>query len=462
MTRQRIAGVLVLVLWACLGMPAQETEAPPAAPSGNGQEEPAAAPPAEAAEETAPEQEPPRPDTQPLGGLHDLGLGSEGGQRSYVTPRLDYNQNLTNRAGYSSSGVTAISNASGSLELQRQWRRSLLTGTYVLGGTFSPGNSEYNGWFTRASVSYAMNLHRWNLSFSDSLSYLPESAFGFGSVYGIGGPGVITPGRSSEETLVTGRNTSVSNTFGAQAQYMINGRTSMYMTGSYSLLRHPGSADLVDSNSWYGGVGVDRQLTASDTIGVSYQIGMMRFEGGTRDVNSHSVYLNYGRRLTGKLALQLGGGPQWRTSDDSGTGSDSKLAYSMRAGVVYALGATNVSGNYFRTTTPGSGLFLGAATDSVQASVSRRLTRTWAGGLNLGLSRNTSFHKTGPEQRVNSQFGGVSLSRPLNREMSVVIGYAVQHQTTSTACTGCEREFLRHSVRIGVQWNFRPFPISWF
>jgi hypothetical protein len=234
-------------------------------------------------------------------------------------------------------------------------------------------------------------------------------------------------------------------------------------SGAYSLLRFIDSG-FISSNNYQVMSGYNYKLNSADTIAVTYSLGMMRFTGITRSANFHNFHLAYGRRLTGRMALRLSGGPQYGTFDNPVTGSASRLNWSMRSSLLYNFRNIDLALNYSHGATAGSGALVGADTDRVDATLRRQLTRMWSGGLALGFARNHSIRQlnaTGAERNVKTWHTGINLHRPLGRQgsLSFVYNLTGQNGNNPAGCAGvtCGRLPLRHHFGLVFSWGFGPY-----
>jgi hypothetical protein len=257
------------------------------------------------------------------------------------------------------------------------------------------------------------------------------------------------------------------NTAGVQLNYVLSKRSSLTFGGIYSILRFtdPGN---IESNDYFGNLGYNYQISRLDTIGVVYRYGAYHYIGTPQAIGDQSIQLAYGRKITGRLALQLTGGPeishfripqgtQNTTRYVAGTGS-ATLTYTLQKG--------SFSVNYYHGVTPGSGVFLGATTDQVTATASRSLTRVWSGNANLGFSRNHSLNsgqnsgQIGLNSNYDTFYGGASVARALGRSANFSLGYTAYYEQASGAvCTGtsCAPSFTTHQISIGLSWHAHPF-----
>jgi len=217
----------------------------------------------------------------------------------------------------------------------------------------------------------------------------------------------------------------------------------------------------LDSDTITGGVGYNRKLSKADTIGLFYNFSAFHFSGNPQAFDSDSMGLAYGRKLTGKLALQLSGGAQindFRISE-SASNSRSVVAGFGSANLAYGLRNGNVSLAYSHGLTDGSGVLVGSQTDQISLNAGRRLARVWNGFANLGYSRNSSLG-SGPSSAIyNDWFLGAGVSRPFGRSTIFALAYTTNFQRADqAACTGAAcADFTQQMITLSLQWHARPF-----
>jgi len=295
---------------------------------------------------------------------------------------------------------------------------------------------------------------------------LPASQFGFGNGTGLSMPGIggslgagstglgggLNPGGSIFGSL----GPRYSNAAGAQVNYSISRRSSITLGGVYGLLRFVDGGN-IESNTYTANIGYNYQISRLDTIGLVYRFSSYHYIGFDQNIGDHSIQAAYGRKITGRLALQLSGGPEITEFKFPQPGSN-KTRYiggAASANLSYAVPRGTLGLSYQHGITTGSGVFLGAVTDQVTASATRRLTRIWTGDLHLGFAHNSNAETTSgvPTPSFNSVYAGGSIARPLGRNASISAGYTV-YRETSTNVGGFS--FTTHQISLGVNWHTRP------
>jgi hypothetical protein len=355
-------------------------------------------------------------------------------------------------------GVTTLS---GGLELHRASRGRQLLVKYVAGGLVYSADPALNSTFQQAGIQQSFEFRRWSLTLADDMSYTPESSFGFGQL--AGGGGSFAPAQSPNQSILTGQSKRLSNALVGQANYLINTRSSITAAGTFSFLRFPGGS-LQESNQGGALVGYNYAISPRNTVGVSYNLNMTRFQSGTGGTNfdTHAWQLVYGRKITGKLALQASGGPQISVAHGLAAGSTA-AGWATQESLQYRLRQVELDASYSHTVTGGAGVLSGAHTDQAQGDFSRRLSRRINGTLSVGYAHNSNLQgiSGATNSAFDTEFLGVSLQRPLSHETTLVLRYTFQHQsTTGLACSlGLCGDVSRHVIGMEFDWHTRPLLI---
>lgn len=404
------------------------------------------------------------PDNTPLNTPQDLTLGRSLGGRSRIEPSIRVQQLVDATTGSTDYGTTPVTLLSGSAQLIQEWGRSHMTLNYGAGGTLFPDNWDRTTAFQQFGASLAFTLGRWDLRIADSGNYSPEASFGyygFAGGAGSGAGGGLGAGYIPNQTILTPQAARISNTATTTLAYQLSARSNLHFSGSFGILRFQEGGFTNTTNGTYS-AGYDRSFGAN-SVGISYN-GSLYYYGGTdRSIQTNGASLSFGRRIAGRLALQLAGGGGVRQVDDPALGSDSHPSWNVRGSLTYQVGRLNLATSLSRDTGSGAGVFGGSESFVWQASAARSLGRTWAGSANFGIARNTALTVSGlePERIVNSQFFGVQVSHPFSRETSLYFSYNFQHQTSNTpVCAGCGTSFNRHVGGIGFEWHSRPWLVG--
>lgn len=468
----RWAGVLLLVLIFVPVVWAQDS-------SQGGQTAPAGTPsqtvpnPASAQSNSG---SPMQPDTHPLAGAYLFTLGSLAEGHNYVQPAFSIGEMAATNPGYVSNGKQQLTTATvpeASLALVSRSRRNSVSLDYLGGGYIYNNAPGLSSTFQSASIADDMQFRRLTLGVSDMFSYLPESAFGFGSFGGLGGLGSSTlgsfgsglggvnPSYMPGQSILTSPVGSFTNTALIQAQYALSARTSVTAVGSYGVFQaKQRQSGFLSGNMIDGSASIQHALTARDSVGVSYRYGTFHYTGVDESFDSNSVDFNYGRKITGRLALQLSGGPEFIRSR-LGNASRNETLASGFGDLTYALGRNSfgVSGGRFASS--GSGVLAGADTEEVAGSWSRRLTRKLSSSVSLGLSHNAGLVSGPSADHYEYLYSGASLTWAFSRYVSLYVNYDYQRQITNAGpCTTnavCAGNLARQIIAVGFIFKPRPW-----
>jgi hypothetical protein len=407
------------------------------------------------------------PDTHPLTGVQNPTLGTPGIRHSYWVPGFQYANTVRSSAlnQPTSSGWNTTSFVVGTLSLLDAWGRAQLSVNYSGGESFSSDSAQGNSHFHQFGLAQTFDWGRWQLSFLDQFSYLPETQFGFGVGTGLSIPGVggslapPLPGLQNSyipnQTIFTTVGPRYSNAVATQVAYTVSPRGSITAAGSYGILRFI-EAGNIESNSANFNIGYSYDVTRTDTLGVQYRFGSYRFLGNPQAIDDQVVQVMYGHKITGRIALQLFVGPDVTTFRVPVRNSSSRVSGSGGANLTYALNRGSLALTYNHGVSGGSGVLTGANTDQLQFILRRQVSREWAASLNLGYSRNGSI--TGPvhSQGYNSWYIGGALNRPFGRNTNFSVEIQASNQAVCAAGT-CSTNFTLQQITLGLQWHTRPF-----
>jgi len=413
-----------------------------------------------------------QPDIGPVTGIQIPTLGTTEIRHSYWVAGIKYSNALPyNSLSFASNaGWKTTSFVSGDLSAVEEWSRSLLSVNYSGGGFSSTDNLQGNGHYHQFAGAYEINQRRWQALLVDQFSYLPQSEFGFGGTTGLAFAGitgtlavplpdlqnVFVPG----QTIFTAIGPRSSNASAAQLTYEVSRRGSITVAGVLGLLRFTNSGN-VSSDTYILNVGYNYAVTRKNSVGLSYRFGAYHYPGAAQALGDHVAQFVYGRRITGKLALNLAGGPEVTMVRVPVNGSTERVSGSGSGTLNYAFRRSSVALSYLHGLSNGSGLFTGARTDLVGATASRRLTRVWNGSLNFGYAKNKQIVAiaglTSPT--FDSWVPGAGLSRPLGRAINFSVEYQAQIQVSALPlCNSpsCGTNYTQHQIFLSFEWHARP------
>jgi hypothetical protein len=416
-----------------------------------------------------------QPDSRPLTGVQNPTLGSPEIGHSYFVPGVQFldtarSISLNQAAGSDWSSTNYVV---GNLSLYRVTSHSELSANYTGGGYFSTAGAQGNGHFHEVGLTEGFKWRRWQLSLIDEFSYLPESSFGFGLGTGISVPGIngglapSLPGLQTSyqpnQSILTSIGTRYSNSFTTEVVYAISPRSSINVDGSYAILRFldPGN---IDSDTDILNVGYNYQISKEDAVGVLYRFTEYHFLGTPQGLTDHAIHLAYGRKITGRVALQFFGGPEiaiFRVPVDNET---QRISPSGGVTLSYAMPRGAVSLTYNHGVSNGGGILIGSNTDQVRLELDRQISRHWQGSISFGLARNQGLgnflnvNQSG--QGYDSYVAGGALGRRLGRNANLSLAYSARIQTsTQNVCAAgsCNTSYTQHQVTLGLAWHARPF-----
>lgn len=411
-----------------------------------------------------------KPDTRPLTGVQDATLGSPDLRHSYWLAGFQYGNTIQSNSLNQTNASDWYSNnyLVGNLSLLQEGKFSQLALNYSGGGSFSTNNAQGNAQFHQFGFSESFEWKRWQLKFLDQLAYLPESQFGFGGMTNLNVPGVggalgpPLPGLGNNyvpnQGILTSAGDRYSNAFATQVNYLLSARTSITIAGSYGILRFVQSGN-INGDNLTGNLGYNYSLTRSDTIGVMYRFSGYHFSGVSQAIGDHVINLVYGRKITGRLALQVFGGPDVTTFRVPFNNTTQRAAGSAGASLSYRLSRGGISLNYNHGVNGGGGVLVGSSSDQLGASADRQLSRSWHARANFGYARNYAI-TTAAQQTVpgyNSWFLGAGVDRALGRSTTFSVGYTSWLQTLNQPGT---TNTTQHQVSLEFRWHTRPIVIE--
>lgn len=413
------------------------------------------------------------PDTSPLTGLQTPTLGSPEIRHSYWIPGFQYTNYLqSSRLNQPAvSGWNSTSYVVGNLSLLEAWSRSQLAVNYSGGSSFSTDTAQGTNSYQRLGLVQSFDWQRWQITLIDEFSYLPQSPYGFGTGTNLATPGVDgslrpdLPGLQMiyqpTQTIFTSIGPQYANSVNAQVAYAVSPRGMFTFAGSYGILRFVDPGDIDTNDSIFTG-GYSYALSRRDTIGLLYRFSSYRYMGQPQAIGDHIAQLAYGRKITGRLALQLFGGPEMTLFRLPVNDSSHQVSGSGGASMTYGLARSSFSLGYNHGVVGGGGQFTGSSADQLQGGIGFQLTRMWKTNLSFGYARNRSLGITNPSQvsqAYDSWFTGGALSRPLGRALTFALGYTANFQASRLpvcAAGTCDTNYLLEQVSVGLAWHARP------
>src|ERR1700675_91300 len=378
------------------------------------------------------------PDTRPLAGAQDLSLGAPTGNHRYWQPLVSLTSTIDSNppAATTQPGWTVWTSIFRGFNFHRNSEKNKLNLAYFGWVSISSGGVGRgigNTIFHTMTLSEQVKRGRSTISFFDSLSFLPDAAFGYAGTNGIPLPGGGTIGLGNgfypDQGILTAQTQILSNSFVTQVQTDLTRRSSLTFLGGYTLLRYFGT-NLLDSNGLIFQAGYNYEISRKDTFSIFYRYNTFSFSNFNQSIHDNSIQAVYGRRVTGRLAFRVGAGPNFASfttpisgnpvsGSGSATGPTSQTFFSVTTGLTYQLGRTALAFSYNHGISGGSGVLAGSVANNLYGSASRQFGRTVNGIFSFGYARNTGLSiatVTPSNQAYNYAYVGAYVSRHLGRD----------------------------------------------
>ena len=271
---------------------------------------------------------------------------------------------------------------------------------------------------------------RGQLSLRDSFSYLPEGNFG-GAYGSMGSQGLASLGNTGLGGFWGGSSLGnlglaprILNVSVADISENLSPKSAITAAGGYAFTHFYGTDtagnSFIGSSQTSAQVGYNRILTSHTQIALVY--GYQGFDFSVEGTAFHSNIIQgmYGHRISGRMDLLLGAGPQFTLIDTQSavcsdptvpafscqspdtliptTIKNKKLGVAAQARLRYQFPKTSMNLTYQHFLTSGSGLFAGADSDIVRLSATRPLSRVWSGFVDIGYSRNSRVQPLSAQQ----------------------------------------------------------------
>ncbi len=411
-------------------------------------------------------------DRNTLAGAQFLGLGSLQRAHNIFDPSITVSE-----LGQTVPGAPGIKNLTsdtivgGSLNFDRTSGPYHLTAIYSGGENILRGSlsGNMNLQFHDLSVSQEIDSARWRLLLRDDFIATPGAAF---TGTGLGGPGILAQltslesslngigqGFAPSQTIQTGNAMRYSNATLGQVQYSLSRRSTVTLAGSYGVL-HFTTPGFLDSHMVTAQAGYDYMIDPADSIGLFGGYGKTDYTGNalSNTTTNYLAGLAFGRKITGRLAFQVGGGPeQIRSSYAAGGGFQIWYA-AVNSALTYARRRDGLSLTFLRGLTSGSGVFAGAESYVATLEAHRQFTRYWTGSVTGGYAINNSLAPArSPTFRFDNWFAGASIGRQLGHHFQISLNYGAQRQNSPASCpvTSCGISGLQHTFGMTVSGHLR-------
>ncbi len=396
------------------------------------------------------------PSNQPLSGLQTQDIGTLLEGRNTLAPYISVSQGWTSNApriaastgGTESSGVTALA---GGLTLDHSSARNTTSLSYSGGGQLYTVDSDLNSQFHTLQFAQSIVAGRWSFLATDGLSYQKDAFANLPSLLFPGlyfGPGGLNfkPGLTPGESIIGQNIARINNTSAGQVTYGFSRKTTLTTNFNYGLLHYFEDTGLLNSRQYGGGMGLDHRF-GRNTVGVNYNFTRFSYEGLPESFDSHTVQVLFSHVLTGRMSFEAGGGPSVIVSNFAGLNT-TKVYGSGQIALHYHMRTTDLSAQYGRSVTNGSGVLPGAITDNIGLTANRKLGRAMSANLSGGYARNSG---TFVNSSFNTVYVGTGISHQLGRYATASLGYSLQRQTGSSIS-----DLTVQSATVSFRWNFKP------
>jgi hypothetical protein len=428
-------------------------------------------------------------DNPPISGLDQPSLEPNLQPRSMLLGGVEASESLdTNIGSDARPAIHSVTRGLGGLTMQRLWNRYQFAAAYVGGvGYYNEGGVGLKQ-IQELQAQQSVLWKTGQLNIRNSFSYLPEGSFGYGSYGGSGGfrlglgglgegMGMLGSGFGGHYGVLgsaqfgsLGQSPRITNVTIVDAVENLTPRSSVTAAGSYGLVHFTDSTqDLINSRQLGAQAGYNYTLGSKDQVAVMFGYMSFHFPGevGADDVTSDVVQVLYGHRVSGRMDLVMGVGPQWTMVHDPLAGTATRLTASGRFTLRYRLRKVNLAGSFERFDTSGSGFFAGGQSNIARASASRPLGRRFNAEADLGFAHTKRLQIISSGVNANSynyMFAGFAVRRQFGYNWGAFLGYQWNDQILDssfcTAGTPCNRISVRHVLTIGVDWHFHPIRLD--
>jgi hypothetical protein len=496
-----IVGMLALVV---SGAWAQDPSAPPAAePASSSAQEPQSNPPSPIPAYGQENTPPPISENPPLSGLDLPSLEPHAAPLSYIQPGATFSEsadsNINNTLGTSS--FNSISRGLGSVTLKRLWSNYDLGLDYIGGVAYYDVSGQGFKALQQADVDQKVTWKRGQLSLRDSFSYLPEGNFG-GAYGSTGSQGIESLGNTVFSSFWGG---NALGTVGIAERLLnvslvdisenLTPKSSITAAAGYGFMHFyandPATGlPYLNSSQISAQAAYDRTLNAHTQVALVYGYQAFDFSFAGTAFHTHVLQAMYGHRISGRMDLLIGAGPQLTLIDSHGdvcslpglqiqfcileggtltptTTKDTRLGVAGQARLRYKFPRTSLALSYERFETSGSGFFAGAQSDIARLSAERPLTRVWSAFADIGFSRSARLQDivSGlPARTYTEGFLGGGVHRAIGHDFHAFGSYQFNElsfdQSLCQAGTACSRISNRHVITLGLDWTPRPIRID--
>ena len=398
-----------------------------------------------------------QPDTHTLSSIESIGSGTLGIVESIFDPSFSFTQS---RDTAILPGIkTNVSTLGANLGFNHQWSRAQLTGAYNGAQALYYPDSSFNTANHNLGVVQQFTFSRWLIRLRDDLTVAPDAPFGGldgggGALAAMGQYGLhdLNGAMDDIDAVLTQRAKRIRNMAAAEVNYSLSRRSIVTAAGQFTTtdFSQPG---FVESQGINGRVGYDYVLSSRNVIGLMYAYDRTNFTNPTDRTRTDSVQMAFGRRIAGRLAFQIAGGPQMQRSLTQGR----NLTWTLTSSMNYGTRRNQYNLSYGHVFSRGSGVFLGASRHTVVATMQRALSGTWTSFLAGGYARNENLTPApGVVELFSNYYATAGVGRAAGRHLQFNFNYGIQRQIAGAgACPvqACGATQTRHVFGVTLQWH---------
>ena len=424
----------------------------------------------------------------PISGLDQPSLEPNFQPRSMLVGGVEGSESLDSNIGSDARPAWhSVTRGLGGLTMQRLWRRYQLAAAYVGGVGYYNRAGDGLKQIQKVQAQQSILWRTGQLTMRDSFSYLPEGSFGSGAFGGSGGfqlglgslgegMGMLGSGLGghygalgAQQLGSLGQAPRITNTGILDVVQGLSPRSSLTAAGSYGLTHFTdNSQGFINSEQAGAQAGYSHTVSKKDQLALSYGFQSFHFpsETGADNVIAHVVQAMYGHRVSGRMDLVFGAGPQWTRTQDPVTGNTSRISVAGQATLRYRFHNTSMMLSFERYDNSGSGFFAGAESNVARLELARKLGRRYTANAALGFAHNRRLQSSVQgvaSTSYNYGFAGLALRREFGYNWGTYLSYQWNDQVFDTCPVpgpNCDRISVRHVLTFGVDWHFRPIRID--
>ena len=231
---------------------------------------------------------------------------------------FNYSLHDTENAWWSGALGNQLSNSiSGIVDYQGGKSRRPLSVSYAGGYTFTLSQPTYDtGYFQNMSVSQGIAGHKWRLTFSDVLTFLPQSpSFGLAGVPGSGDtsagppPVVGTP----SQTVLSDNTHTLNNMSSVSYGVPINYALSITAAGNYQFLHFPSNTG-INTSAVFGSFGASWRFNARTSMSGEVSEAQYGYSGTQISFRTTGLQASVSHQWSKGFSTQASIGPNWISS----------------------------------------------------------------------------------------------------------------------------------------------------